>query len=94
MNTPARSLRFASPEELNVPASAYWRTRSQEERLRETLKLHREGNALFKGGNPAFAYVIEIHHIPARQDPTQARPPQTSHRASGHSQKLSHGTAG
>ena len=65
MNTPARSLRFLSPAEHATRASAYWRSRPAEERLRETLKLHREGNALFKGGNPAFAYEIEIRHVPA-----------------------------
>ena len=41
----------------------YWRTRPLEERLRETLQLHREGNALFKGGDPAFTYVIQVRHV-------------------------------
>ncbi|MFT4180255.1 MAG: hypothetical protein QM612_12485 [Thermomonas sp.] len=41
----------------------YWRTRSPEERLRETLQLHREGNDLFKGGNTAFEYVMQVRHV-------------------------------
>ena len=65
MNTIVRSIRFLSPGEQQTKASVYWRTRPPEERLQETLKLHREGNALFKGGNPAFAYVIELRHVPA-----------------------------
>jgi len=42
----------------------YWRTRPLEERLRETLKLHRDGNDLFKGGNPDFEHVVELKHVP------------------------------
>jgi hypothetical protein len=41
----------------------YWRSRPLEERLHETLQLHREGNALFKGGNPEFSYVIRLRHV-------------------------------
>ncbi|MGB3392331.1 MAG: hypothetical protein WA956_09225 [Stenotrophomonas sp.] len=65
MDAVARTLRFAAPEEQNAKASAYWRTRSPEERLAETLKLHREGNELFKGGNPAFVHQLELRHVHA-----------------------------
>ncbi|MFT4198032.1 MAG: hypothetical protein QM601_08995 [Pseudoxanthomonas sp.] len=66
MNAIARILRFVDPGEQNAKPSRYWRTRSLEERLRETLKLHHEGNELFKGGNPDFSHVMEQRHVPAR----------------------------
>jgi len=66
MNTLVRTLRFVVPEEQDHRSARYWRTRPPEERFRETLKLHREGNDLFKGGNPSFAYVIELRDVPAR----------------------------
>lgn len=33
--------------------------RNHSQRLADTLALHREGNLLFKGGNPPFAFVWE-----------------------------------
>ena len=54
-----------APEERGARACAYWRTRPQEERLAETLKLHREGNELFKDGSQAFVHVMELRHVPA-----------------------------
>ena len=63
MDSVARILRFATPQERNAKASTYWRSRPPEERLAETLKLHREGNALFKGGNPAFVRQLELRHV-------------------------------
>ena len=59
-----RTLRIYDLDAGERPAKPvrYWRTRTPQERLRETLQLHREGNELFKGGNPAFAYVIRIRH--------------------------------
>ena len=65
MNAIVRTLRFAAPEEQNAPASRYWRTRPPEERLAETMKLHREGNELFAGGNPEFVRTMELRHVPA-----------------------------
>lgn len=65
MDGVARTLRFVAPDEQNVNACAYWRTRSPEERLAETLKLHREGNELFKGGNPGFVLQLEWRHVRA-----------------------------
>jgi hypothetical protein len=64
MNTIARTLRFVPPEEQNIKPSRYWKTLTHEERFRETLKLHKEGNELFKGGNPPFVYTIEFRHVP------------------------------
>ncbi len=65
MNAVVRTLRFVPPEERNARASVYWRTRPPEERLTETLKLHREGNELFLGGNPEFVRVLELRHVPS-----------------------------
>lgn len=42
---------------------AYWRTRSPVERLEEMLRLHREGNDLFLGGNSDFVYTIRIRNV-------------------------------
>ncbi|MEI2428632.1 hypothetical protein RDV84_00475 [Lysobacter yananisis] len=58
-----RTLRFVAPEERDAGTVRYWRSRPPEERLQETLNLHREGNELFKGGNPPFAYVIELRDV-------------------------------
>ena len=55
--------RFVSAGVNEPRAVHYWRARPFEERLRETLALHREGNELFKGGNPAFVHVLEIRHV-------------------------------
>lgn len=65
MNTPPRTMRFVAPEEQRASSARYWRSRPLEERLRETLALHREGNELFKDGNPPFVRVIEFRHVPA-----------------------------
>ena len=66
MNTRiARTMRFVAPDEQNAQSLRYWRSRPPEERLQETLNLHREGNELFKNGNPPFAYVIELREVPA-----------------------------
>lgn len=61
----ARTLRVydVAAGELPPKPVRYWRTRPLDERLRETLQLHREGNALFKGGNPEFSYVIGFRHV-------------------------------
>ena len=66
MNAIVRTLRFVPPEEQHLARPAgYWRTLSPEERLRETLALHREGNDLFKRGSPGFRYIMEFRHVPA-----------------------------
>jgi hypothetical protein len=65
MSTVVRTLRFVAPDERDAKPARYWRTRPLEERLTETLKLHREGNELFKGGNPVFVRVMELRHVPA-----------------------------
>lgn len=57
--------RFVSDGVREPGPAHYWRSRPFEERLKETLDLHREGNELFKGGNPPFAHVIEIRHVRA-----------------------------
>ncbi len=60
-----RTLRFVAPGEQDAGTARYWRSRPPEERLQETLNLHREGNELFKNGNPPFAYVLELRDVPA-----------------------------
>ncbi len=47
--------------------SDYWRTRPLPERLAAVLELHREGNELFWGGNPPFAYTMEIRRAEDRR---------------------------
>ncbi|MCR6495660.1 hypothetical protein LJB71_05075 [Thermomonas sp. S9] len=59
---PGRSLRFVEPGEPRARTADYWRTRSASERLQAVLALHREGNALFKGGNPPIAYEWRLRH--------------------------------
>ncbi|MDE2408058.1 MAG: hypothetical protein KGL91_09380 [Xanthomonadaceae bacterium] len=63
---PERSLRFMNAGEQRAAASRHWHARSPAERLQAALALHREGNALFKGGNPAFIFQWELHHVRAR----------------------------
>jgi len=58
-----RTIRVIRDGEVVPKHVTYWRTRSAEERLAETLKLHREGNDLFRGGNPEFVYVIRTRHV-------------------------------
>lgn len=60
-----RTLRIYDVDAGERPAKPvrYWRSRTTQERLRETLQLHREGNDLFKGGNPAFTYIIRVCHV-------------------------------
>ena len=57
-----RSLRVIPDGRAAPKPVTYWRTRSHEERMLETLKLHREGNELFRKGNPAFVYVIRTRN--------------------------------
>jgi hypothetical protein len=61
----ARTLRVHDVAAGDLPAKPvrYWRSRPLDERLHETLQLHREGNALFKGGNPEFSYAIRLRHV-------------------------------
>lgn len=65
MDAIVRTLRFVPPGERGARACAYWRSRPPEERLAETLKLHREGNELFKGGHPDFVHTMELRHVRA-----------------------------
>lgn len=60
-----RTIRVVAEGEPQPKPAAYWRTRSFSERLVETLKLHREGNELFRGGNPPFVYVLSRRHVDA-----------------------------
>ena len=53
-----RTIRIVQAGEALPRRTDYWRTRSREECLAETLKLHREGNELFRGGNPPFVFTI------------------------------------
>lgn len=62
MERTIRLVRQGEPEPKRV---RYWRTRPLEERLFETLSLHREGNDLFLGGNPAFTYELRIRDVGA-----------------------------
>jgi len=60
-----RTIRVVAEGEAQQRPVAYWRTRSFAERLAETLKLHREGNDLFRGGNPPFIYVMRLRNVDA-----------------------------
>ena len=58
-----RTLRVI-PEGESAPRQVeFWRTRPYEERLSETMHLHRDGNELFKGGNPAYVFTITVRHV-------------------------------
>ena len=50
----AHNMRFVDDTEQRKRLAGHWITRSPSERLQAVLALHREGNALFKGGNPPF----------------------------------------
>jgi hypothetical protein len=65
MATPERSLRFVDSREQRARSIDHWRTRSAAERLHAVLALHREGNALFKGGNPPFARQWKLTDVRA-----------------------------
>lgn len=58
-----RTIRIAAEGEVQSKPIRYWRSRSAAERLAETLKLHREGNELLRGGNPPFVYVIGARDV-------------------------------
>lgn len=62
---PERNLRFVDADEQQAAASRHWHARSPAERLQAALALHREGNDLFKGGNPAFVFQWELRHVRA-----------------------------
>ncbi|MCC7096028.1 MAG: hypothetical protein IT472_02450 [Thermomonas sp.] len=53
-NAPIRRLQFVDADQRQQRNLGYWRQRSTGERLHAVLTLHREGNALFKGGHPPF----------------------------------------
>lgn len=57
-----RVLRMTTPDAVRDERAGYWRGRSHAERLAAVLALHREGNALFKGGNPPFAFRWTLEH--------------------------------
>jgi|GEM_PF-1236905 len=63
----ARTIRVVAEGEARRRPVAYWRARSLAERLAETLKVHREGNDLFRGGNPPFVYVMRLRNVDARR---------------------------
>jgi hypothetical protein len=61
---PERNMRFVDAGERHERRSDYWRTRGTAERLQAVLALHREGNALFKGGQPHFVFqwtLTDVH---------------------------------
>jgi len=60
-----RTIRVMAEGELQPKPVIYWRTRSFSERLAETLKLHREGNELFRDGNAPFVYRVSRRHVDA-----------------------------
>lgn len=62
---PERSLRFTTIGERHADTHRHWAARSPGERLQATLALHREGNALFKGGDPAFVFQWKLRHVSA-----------------------------
>jgi len=58
-----RTIRVIDDGEAAPKQVTYWRTRSPTERLAETLRLHREGNELFRGGSPGFVYVMRTRDV-------------------------------
>jgi hypothetical protein len=58
-----RTIRVIDDHKATPSQVAYWRTRSPMERLEEMLRLHREGNDLFRGGNPDFVYIIRTRDV-------------------------------
>lgn len=54
-----RTLRIVEVGDARRPLRASRDARTHSQRLADALALHREGNALFKGGNPPFAFVWE-----------------------------------
>jgi len=58
-----RTIRVIDGHNASPSQVAYWRTRSSMERLEEMLRLHREGNDLFRGGHPDFVYTIRIRNV-------------------------------
>ena len=58
-----RTIRIVDGDTTPPSQVAYWRTRSPTDRLAEMLRLHREGNDLFRGGNPIFVYEIRTRHV-------------------------------
>lgn len=62
-----RTIRVVTPGETEPKPARYWRSRPATERLAETLKLHREGNELLRGGNPPFVYVIRSRDVDSAQ---------------------------
>jgi hypothetical protein len=64
--TPERSLRFVDAGKQQTATQRHWQTCSTSERLHAVLALHREGNALFKGGNPSFVFQWELRHVHLR----------------------------
>lgn len=62
-NRVERTLRVVDPNDVQPRPADYWRSRPLTERLDATLALHREGNELLRGGNPSFAFTLEIAHV-------------------------------
>lgn len=62
-----RTIRVVGEVDAERKPIDYWRTRSAAERLAETLRLHGEGNELFRGGNPSFVYEIRVRDVVDRR---------------------------
>lgn len=62
----ARTLRFVDHDSLAPSRAAARDLRSPSERLADTLALHREGNLLFKGGNPPFSFRLRYLDVAPR----------------------------
>ncbi len=65
MSRTSPTLRIVEAGEYRPRPVDYWRQRPVSERLAAVLALHREGNALFKGGNPPFSFELRIRHVGA-----------------------------
>jgi hypothetical protein len=60
-----RTIRVVAESERRTKPAHYWRQRPFEERLLQTFALHREGNELFKGGNPPFVFELRLRDVRA-----------------------------
>jgi hypothetical protein len=65
MSATVRMLRWIEPRAGGRWPNEYWRRLTPAERLAAVLSLHREGNALFKGGNPPFRFELRTRHVGA-----------------------------
>ena len=58
-----RTLHVVAADEPPSRPVDYWSQQTTTARLLATIELHREGNALLRGGNPPFVYTLEVVNV-------------------------------